>query len=119
MVTGVVVERHVGAPQGGPLSPMLGNVLLDVVDKELERRGHAFARYADDLNVYVKSRRAAERVMEGLVSLYAGLRLQVNPVKSAVAPGWGADRSWGFASGKSSENESCTGCWCRRRRWRR
>jgi group II intron reverse transcriptase/maturase len=86
MVTGVVVERHEGTPQGGPLSPMLGNVLLDVVDRELERRGHAFVRYADDLNVYVKSQRAAERVMEGLVNLYASLKLQINPAKSAVAP---------------------------------
>ncbi len=86
LVTGVVVERHEGTPQGGPLSPLLANVLLDVVDRELERRGHAFVRYADDCNVYVESRRAAERVMEGLISLYAKLRLQINPTKSAVAP---------------------------------
>jgi RNA-directed DNA polymerase len=86
MVTGVVVRRHEGTPQGGPLSPILANVLLDVVDKELERRGHAFVRYADDCNVYVESRRAAERVMEGLVGLYAKLKLQINPAKSAVAP---------------------------------
>jgi RNA-directed DNA polymerase len=86
MVTGVVVRRHEGTPQGGPLSPLLANVLLDVVDKELERRGHAFVRYADDCNVYVGSRRAADRVMEGLVGLYAKLKLQINPVKSAVAP---------------------------------
>ena len=56
MVTGVVVRRHEGTPQGGPLSPIVANVLLDVVDKELERRGHAFVRYADDCNVYVESR---------------------------------------------------------------
>jgi len=86
MVTGVVVRRHEGTPQGGPLSPMLANVLLDVVDKELERRGHAFVRYADDCNVYVESRRAADRVMEGLVGLYAKLKLQINSAKSAVAP---------------------------------
>ena len=86
MVTGVVMRRYEGTPQGGPLSPMLANVLLDVVDKELERRGHAFVRYADDCNVYVESRRAAERVMEGLVGLYAKLKLRVNPAKSAVAP---------------------------------
>jgi group II intron reverse transcriptase/maturase len=86
MVTGVVVRRYEGTPQGGPLSPLLANVLLDVVDRELERRGHAFVRYADDCNVYVESRRSAERVMEGLISLYAKLKLQVNHTKSAVAP---------------------------------
>ena len=88
MVTGVVVERHDGTPQGGPLSPLLANVLLDVVDRALERRGHRFARYADDCNVYVRSKRAAERVMEGLVGLYAKLKLQINPSKSAVARAW-------------------------------
>jgi hypothetical protein len=80
-----VVERHEGTPQGGPLSPLLANVLLDVVDKELERRGHAFARYADDCNVYVRSERAGQRVMQLLRKLYARLRLQVNEKKSAVA----------------------------------
>jgi len=85
---GVVVERNEGTPQGGPLSPLLANVLLDEVDKELEKRGHAFARYADDCNVYVRSRRAGERVMERLRRLYAGLRLRVNETKSAVAPVW-------------------------------
>jgi group II intron reverse transcriptase/maturase len=67
MVNGVVQERHEGTPQGGPLSPLLANVLLDEVDKVLERRGHRFARYADDCNVYVRSQRAGERVMEALV----------------------------------------------------
>jgi RNA-directed DNA polymerase len=86
MVSGVVMERDKGTPQGGPLSPLLANVLLDVVDKELERRGHAFVRYADDCNVYVESRRAAARVIEGLLGLYAQLKLQINPAKSAVAP---------------------------------
>jgi len=86
MVTGVVVRRYEGTPQGGPLSPLLANVLLDVVDQELERRGHCFVRYADDCNVYVESKRAAERVMEGLVGLYAKLKLQINHAKSAVAP---------------------------------
>jgi group II intron reverse transcriptase/maturase len=85
MATGVVVERHEGTPQGGPLSPLLANVLLDVVDRELERRGHRFARYADDCNVYVRSKRAADRVMEGLIGLYAKLKLQINASKSAVA----------------------------------
>lgn len=82
---GVVMERHEGTPQGGPLSPLLANVLLDDVDKELERRGHCFARYADDCNVYVHSRRAGERVMALLRRLYAKLRLKVNEAKSAVS----------------------------------
>jgi group II intron reverse transcriptase/maturase len=81
---GVVVERHEGTPQGGPLSPLLANVLLDEVDRELERRGHAFLRYADDCNVYVRSRRAGERVMSLLRRLFTGLRLKVNEAKSAV-----------------------------------
>jgi group II intron reverse transcriptase/maturase len=85
---GVVVERYEGTPQGGPLSPLLANVLLDEVDKELERRGHAFVRYADDLRVFVESQRAGERVMRSLVLLFGKLRLQINKTKSAV------DRAW-------------------------
>src|SRR5207245_3547965 len=84
LANGITKERHEGTPQGGPLSPLLGNVLLDEVDRELEKRGHAFARYADDSNVYVSSRRAGERVMEALRGLYAKLRLRVNEAKSAV-----------------------------------
>jgi RNA-directed DNA polymerase len=83
---GVTLEREEGTPQGGPLSPLLANVLLDEVDKELERRGHDFVRYADDCNVYVRSQRAGERVMEELKKLYAKLRLKVNESKSAVGP---------------------------------
>src|SRR5262245_7667869 len=83
---GVVIERYEGTPQGGPLSPLLANVLLDEVDKELEKRGHAFVRYADDLNVYVRSKAAGERVMTALRRLFARLRLRVNETKSAVAP---------------------------------
>jgi len=86
MANGVVMDRQEGTPQGGPLSPMLANVLLDEVDKEMEKRGHAFVRYADDLNVYVRSRRAGERVMQTLRRLYAKLHLRVNESKSAVAP---------------------------------
>lgn len=86
MANGVVLERQEGTPQGGPLSPLLANVLLDEVDKELERTGHAFVRYADDCNVYVRSKRAGERVRERLTRLYGALKLRVNPVKSAVAP---------------------------------
>lgn len=85
MANGIVMDRDEGTPQGGPLSPLLANVLLDEVDKELEKRGHAFARYADDSNVYVRSRRAGERVMEALKGFYSKLRLKVNESKSAVA----------------------------------
>jgi len=88
MAQGVVTERHEGTPQGGPLSPLLANVLLDDVDKELERRGHAFVRYADDCNVYVRSKRAGERVMTAMRGLFAKLHLRVNETKSAVAPPW-------------------------------
>lgn len=86
---GVVQERVMGTPQGGPLSPLLANVLLDEVDKELERRGHCFVRYADDANVYVRSRRAGERVMALLRRLYGRLRLKLNEDKSAVASVFG------------------------------
>ena len=86
---GVVLERQMGTPQGGPLSPLLANVLLDEVDKALEARGYSFARYADDCNVYVGSKKAGERVMALLRKLYAGLRLQVNEAKSAVGSALG------------------------------
>ncbi len=82
---GVVLERYQGTPQGGPLSPLLANVMLDEVDKVLEKHGHCFARYADDCNVYVRSRKAGERVMALLRKCYAKLRLKVNEAKSAVA----------------------------------
>lgn len=84
MVDGVVRERGSGTPQGGPLSPLLANVLLDEVDRELERRGHRFVRYADDATVYVRSRKAGERVMALLRRLYGRLHLRVNEAKSAV-----------------------------------
>ena len=89
LLHGVVMERHEGTPQGGPLSPLLANVLLDEVDKELEKRGHAFVRYADDCNVYVHSKRAGERVMGLLRRLYAKLKLRVNESKSAVGLAFG------------------------------
>jgi group II intron reverse transcriptase/maturase len=88
MADGVVMERHEGTPQGGPLSPLLANVLLDEVDKELERRGHRFVRYADDCNVYVQSQRAGEDVLAFLRLQYAKLRLRINEDKSAVARAW-------------------------------
>jgi len=75
-----------GTPQGGPLSPLLSNLMLDVLDKELEKRGHQFVRYADDCNIYVRSRRAGERVMAGIEQFLAKrLKLKVNKAKSAVA----------------------------------
>jgi group II intron reverse transcriptase/maturase len=86
---GVVMERYEGTPQGGPLSPLLANVLLDEVDRELERRAHRFVRYADDCNVYVRSQKAGERVLEGLRKLYDRLHLKVNEAKTAVAPATG------------------------------
>jgi RNA-directed DNA polymerase len=89
MDAGVIQQREQGTPQGGPLSPLLANVLLDEVDKELERRGHCFARYADDCNVYVRSHKAGERVMALLRRLYAKLHLTVNETKSAVASVFG------------------------------
>jgi RNA-directed DNA polymerase len=89
MIGGVIRVQEEGTPQGGPLSPLLSNILLDDLDKELERRGHRFCRYADDCNIYVKSKAAGERVMESITSfLRKRLRLQVNEEKSAV------DRPW-------------------------
>lgn len=86
---GVCVERFEGTPQGGPLSPLLANLLLDDLDKELESRGHCFCRYADDCNIYVRSRTAGERVMASATRFLEGrLRLKVNRLKSAVAPVW-------------------------------
>jgi RNA-directed DNA polymerase len=89
MESGLVSPRTEGTPQGGPLSPLLSNMLLDDLDKELERRGHSFCRYADDCNMYVRSRRAGERLMASLSRfLMEKLRLKVNETKSAV------DRPW-------------------------
>jgi group II intron reverse transcriptase/maturase len=86
LLNGVVVRNEDGTPQGGPLSPLLANILLDDLDKELEKRGHRFVRYADDCNVYVKSERAGERVLAGVRSfLEKRLRLKVNREKTAVA----------------------------------
>ena len=85
MVEGVVIDTEEGAPQGGPLSPLLSNIMLDDLDKELEQRGHKFVRYADDCNIYVKTQRAGERVMESVKAyLEKKLKLKVNPKKSKV-----------------------------------
>jgi len=89
MSGGLVTARREGTPQGGPLSPLLSNILLDELDKELERRGHKFCRYADDCNIYVQSRSAGERVLKSLTTFLARrLRLKVNAEKSAVARPW-------------------------------
>ena len=86
---GVVSVQTEGTPQGGPLSPLLSNILLDDLDKELERRGHSFCRYADDCNVYVRTQRSGERVLESLTRfLEKRLRLKVNVSKSAVGRPW-------------------------------
>lgn len=83
---GVVHDRSEGTPQGGPLSPLLANLMLDDLDKELEARGHRFARYADDCNIFVQSRKAGERVMAGVRAfIEKKLKLRVNEEKSAVA----------------------------------
>lgn len=89
MLEGLVEQRVEGTPQGGPLSPLLSNILLDDLDKELEKRGHRFCRYADDCNIYVGSRRAGERVMQSLTRfLREKLKLTVNRLKSAVERPW-------------------------------
>jgi RNA-directed DNA polymerase len=100
MEAGLVSQPTMGTPQGGPLSPLLFNILLDELDKELERRGHRFCRYADDVNVYVGSKRAGQRVLESIEGfLNRRLRLPVNREKSAVARPWkrqflGYSMSW-------------------------
>lgn len=89
MADGVLIDREVGTPQGGPLSPLLSNILLDDLDKELERRGHRFVRYADDQNILVRSKRAGERVFNSIRAyLEKKLRLKVNEAKSAVDYIW-------------------------------
>jgi RNA-directed DNA polymerase len=89
MINGVVSITEEGTSQGGPLSPLLSNIVLDELDKELEKRGHKFVRYADDCNIYVQSKQAGERTMASLKRFIEGkLRLKVNEKKSAV------DRPW-------------------------
>ncbi|EON70225.1 Retron-type reverse transcriptase [Lysinibacillus sphaericus OT4b.31] len=103
MINGVISSTDEGTPQGGPLSPLLSNIVLDELDKELEKRGHKFVRYADDCNIYVKSKRAGERTMASVQRfIERKLRLKVNETKSAV------DRPWnrkflGFSFTKNKE----------------
>jgi RNA-directed DNA polymerase len=89
MENGLVIQTEEGTPQGGPLSPVLSNIVLNELDQELERRGHRFTRYADDCNIYVRSRRAGERVMRSVTRLLTTkLKLRVNSAKSAGARPW-------------------------------
>lgn len=85
MLNGIVVSNEIGTPQGGTLSPLLSNIMLDEIDKELEKRGHKFCRFADDCNIYVKSRRAGQRVLNNIKKIIEkDLKLKVNEAKSAV-----------------------------------
>jgi group II intron reverse transcriptase/maturase len=87
LIDGVKVATELGTPQGSPLSPLLSNVMLDDLDRELERRGHRFVRYADDVRIYVRTERAAERVLENAAAFVEGrLKLKVNRTKSGIAP---------------------------------
>ena len=103
LADGLVSPTEEGTPQGGPLSPLLSNLMLDVLDKELEKRSHRFVRYADDCNIYVRSRRAGERVMAGIEQfLVKRLKLRVNKAKSAVAkPNVRKFLSFSFTSGRT------------------
>lgn len=95
MVNGMRILGEEGTPQGGPLSPLLANIMLDDLDKELERRGHKFCRYADDCNIYVQSKMAGERVMQSIKEfLETKLRLKINGAKSAVSPSKSSEISW-------------------------
>src|SRR5262249_16464418 len=102
MEGGLVSPTEEGTPQGGPLSPLLSNLMLDVLDKELEKRGHRFVRYADDCNIYVRSQKAGERVMAGVERFLAKrLKLKVNKAKSAIAkPSVRKFLGFSFTSGK-------------------
>lgn len=107
MAGGLIQQREQGTPQGGPLSPLLANVLLDEVDRELERRCHCFVRYADDCNVYVRSHQAGRRVMVLLRRLYAKLRLKVNETKSAVSSVFARRKFLGYDFWKSGSQIKC------------
>jgi retron-type reverse transcriptase len=97
LINGVVMETEEGTPQGGPLSPLLSNIVLTELDRKLEERGHRFVRYADDCNIYVQSERAAQRVLASTKRYVEGrMRLKVNEAKSAV--GRASDRQFlGFS----------------------
>ena len=109
MEGGLVSPVDEGTPQGGPLSPLLSNLVLDEFDRELERSGHRFARYADDSNIYVRSRRAGERVMKSLTRfITTKLKLKVNESKSAVAGPWERKfLGFSFTSQSGTETADC------------
>src|SRR5690625_4597551 len=89
MINGALTNNRRGTPQGGPLSPLLSNIVLDELDRELEKRGHKFVRYADDCNIYVRTKKAGRRVMKSITSfIEEKLKLKVNRYKSKV------DRPW-------------------------
>jgi RNA-directed DNA polymerase len=108
LADGLVSATQEGTPQGGPLSPLLSNLMLDVLDKELEKRGHNFVRYADDCNIYVRSQRAGERVMASVEGFLAErLKLKVNTAKSAVArPSKRKFLGFSFVNGKQPRHAS-------------
>ena len=113
MINGVVNKSEEGTPQGGPLSPLLSNIMLDELDKELEKRGHKFVRYADDCNIYVKTKKAGKRAMEIITRfIEKKLKLKVNEEKSAV------DRPWKrkFLGLVSHVNRRTEGSYCKRKR---
>ncbi len=111
MVNGVVHDTEEGTPQGGPLSPLLANILLDDLDQELERREHRFVRYADDCNIYVQSQRAGERVLDSVRQfLEQKLKLKVNEKKSAVARA-GKRKFLGFSFFRRKGAGPCTCGW--------
>ena len=113
MTNGVVVETVEGTPQGGPLSPLLANILLDDLDRELERRGHRFVRYADDCNIYVRTQRAGERVLGSVTHwIEVRLKLRVNREKSAIDRAFRRDiLGFAFLSGKAAKIRIAPQAW--------
>jgi hypothetical protein len=116
MENGLVSPSVEGTPQGGPFSPLLSNLVLDELDRELERRGHRFVRYADDCNIYVRSERAGQRVMKSISRFITQkLKLKVNQAKSAVARP--QERRNEGSSGSASRPAQISGARSRRNRW--
>jgi len=111
MIEGVVQASEEGTPQGGPLSPLLANIYLDALDRELEQRGLAFSRYADDCNIYVSSQRAAERVLTSLTNwIKQHLRLEVNGSKSGAGRPWGDSKRKFRSCGEAAKVEPAKSC---------
>jgi RNA-directed DNA polymerase len=109
MEDGLVSPTEIGTPQGGPISPLLSNLILDELDHELERRGHRFCRYADDVNIYVRSERAGQRVMASITRyITRRLKLRVNKLKSQVVPAWQCE-FLGFSITRGPARKRCIG----------